>query len=418
METDKLIAIIKKIVKYIFWITVGSILIYWLISDHERFAFIKEKISGITAPFIFGSVLAFILNVPMRSIEKMFAKFIRKQSTCRALAVLLTFMAVLLILALVFLLLIPQLSETLERLIPSLINFGTTIVNEFNKFVQDNPELMKWLSENTNFENFNWAELVQKAISVLGDSLSTILAGALSSIGKLTSAIMDLVIGLVFAVYCLFHKETLARQGRKLLYAYAPEKTADYIIRIVRLTNSTFSNFLAGQCIEVVILGAMFAVAMAIFNMPYIPLISVLIAVTAFIPIVGAWVGCVVGAFLIFVAEPTQAFWFVIMFVVLQQIENNLIYPKVVGTSIGLSGMWVLVAVGIGGQIMGVAGMFLMIPIVSVFYTLLQEQTRSRLSLREIDPEKLQVQPPELSSKLKTKLKPKARKAKKDNTEE
>jgi predicted PurR-regulated permease PerM len=218
-------------------------------------------------------------------------------------------------------------------------------------------------------------------------------------------AVVNFVIAIVFALYSLFQKEVLARQGRRLLYAFVPEKAADYVVRVLRLTNSTFSNFLSGQCVEVCILGSLFAITMAIFKMPYIPLISVLIAVTAFIPIVGAWVGCIVGAFLIFVAEPSQAFWFVIMFVILQQVENNLIYPKVVGTSIGLSGMWVLVAVGIGGQLMGVAGMFLMIPIVSVFYTLLQEQTNRRLSLREIDPEKLSVQPPELSSKLKEKLK-------------
>jgi predicted PurR-regulated permease PerM len=173
----------------------------------------------------------------------------------------------------------------------------------------------------------------------------------------------------------------------------------------MRLTNSTFSNFLSGQCIEVVILGTMFAIAMSIFGMPYIPLISVLIAVTAFIPVVGAWVGCILGGFLIFVANPSQALWFVIMFIILQQIENNLIYPKVVGTSIGLSGMWVLVAVALGGQLMGVAGMFLMIPIVSVFYTLFQEHTHRRLQMRDIDSEKLNVQPPELSSKLKNKIK-------------
>ncbi len=394
----------KKVFWNIFWVAVGCILLYWLIGERARYALIVEKIKGITAPFVFGSVLAFILNVPMRTIENLLAK-IPKLRGRRVIAVLLTFIAVLLIIALVFLLLLPQLSDTLERLIPSLVSFFVSIGNEINKFMQDNPELMNWLAENTNFENFNWSELVQNAVSILGNSLSTILAGAINAIGKLSSVVMDLVIGLVFAVYCLFHKETLARQGRKLLYAYFPEKAADSIIRVVRLTNSTFSNFLGGQCIEVVILGSMFAVAMAIFGMPYIPLISVLIAVTAFIPIVGAWVGCIVGAFLIFVAEPAQAFWFVIMFVILQQVENNLIYPKVVGTSIGLSGMWVLVAVGIGGQLMGVAGMFLMIPIVSVFYTLLQEQTNRRLSLREIDPEKLSVQPPELSSKLKEKLK-------------
>ncbi len=394
----------KKVFWNIFWVATGCILLYVIIGERERYEIFSDKISAIFAPFVFGSVLAFILNVPMRGFERLLKK-VSKPGIRRTLAAVLTFIMVLLILAIVFLLLIPQLSETLEMLIPSLINFVTDIGNRINAFLESNPELMQWLMENADFEMINWSDIVQNAVAMLGNSVSKILAGALTAISTLSSVLMDLVIGLVFAVYCLFHKETLARQGRKLLYAYLPEKVSDYIIRIMRLTNSTFSNFLSGQCIEVVILGTMFAIAMSIFGMPYIPLISVLIAVTAFIPVVGAWVGCIVGAFLIFVAEPSLALWFVIMFVILQQIENNLIYPKVVGTSIGLSGMWVLVAVGIGGQLMGVAGMFLMIPIVSVFHTLLQEHTNHRLHLREIDPEKLTVQPPELSSKLKEKIK-------------
>ena len=176
-------------------------------------------------------------------------------------------------------------------------------------------------------------------------------------------------------------------------------------MRILRLANATFSNFLSGQCIEVCILGCMFAISMAIFRMPYIPLVSVLVAVTAFIPVVGAWVGCVFGAFLILVANPMQAVWFVVMFVVLQQIENNLIYPRVVGTSIGLSGMWVLVAVAVGGELMGVAGMFLMIPITSVIYTLLRESTNKHLQTKEIPADKLKEQPPELTKKFKFKKK-------------
>ena len=394
----------KKVFWNIFWIAAGCILLYWLIGERHRFELIVEKVTAMTSPFVFGSVLAFILNVPMRWFEGLLEK-VPKKGVRRTLAALLTFVAVLLVLALVFLLLIPQLSHTIEMLIPRLASFVIAIGESINEFLESNPEMMEWLVENTSFEALDWSQLVQKAVAILGNSFSKILSGALSAIGKLSTIVIDLVIGLVFAVYCLFQKETLARQGRKLLYAFLPEKVSDYIIRIMRLTNSTFSNFLAGQCIEVVILGTMFALAMWIFGMPYIPLVSVLIAVTAFIPVVGAWVGCILGAFLIFVANPAQALWFIIMFIILQQLENNLIYPKVVGTSIGLSGMWVLVAVGIGGQIMGVAGMFLMIPIVSVFYTLLQEHTNHRLHLREIDNEKLQVQPPEISSKLKHKIK-------------
>ena len=262
---------------------------------------------------------------------------------------------------------------------------------------------MEWVVTNTDFENFNWSDLAQKVISMIGSSVSKIIDGMFAAIGSITGALFDAFIAVVFAVYCLFQKETLARQGRKLLYAFLPEKFSDNTVRILRLTNSTFSNFLSGQCIEVCILGSLFAVTMAIFKMPYIPLVSVLVAVTAFIPVVGAWVGCVLGAFFILVSNPMQAVWFIIMFIVLQQIENNLIYPRVVGTSIGLSGMWVLVAVAVGGELMGVAGMFLMIPISSVIYTLLREMTNNRLAEKTIDAQKLTEQPPEFTPKFKRK---------------
>lgn len=407
----------KKVFRNIFFVAVGCILLYWLIGERQRFELIMGKARGITSPFIFGSVLAFILNVPMRSIENLF-KGISNRRLRRTLAVLLTVIAVILVIAAVFLLLIPQLSDTIQMLIPRLTSFVTAIGDQINHMLENNPDLMEWLAENTNFGEMDWSGLVQQAVSILGNSFSKIVLSTFTAIGKLTSMAMDLVIGLVFAIYCLFQKETLARQGRKLIYAFLPEKAADYIVRVMRLSNTTFSSFLAGQCIEVLILGVMFAIAMSIFGMPYIPLVSVLIAVTAFIPVVGAWVGCILGAFLIFVANPMQAIWFVIMFIILQQVENNLIYPKVVGTSIGLSGMWVLVAVGIGGQLMGVAGMFLMIPIVSVCYALLQEHTNHRLHLREIDTEKLQVQPPDISSRRKQKIKKqKTNEKKKENKE-
>jgi predicted PurR-regulated permease PerM len=162
----------------------------------------------------------------------------------------------------------------------------------------------------------------------------------------------------------------------------------------------------------------MFAISMAIFQMPYIPLVSVLVAVTAFIPVVGAWVGCVLGTFFILIANPIQALWFVVMFLILQQIENNLIYPRVVGTSIGLSGMWVLVAVALGGEFMGVAGMFLMIPMVAVLYVLLREVTNHRLEEKVVVSDKLEAQPPELVSHLKRKRKKKEKVNKNPSTEE
>ncbi len=399
----------KKTLRNVF-VGVGiCILLYWVLNASAQVRSVVNVIKGIISPFVLGAGLAFVLNVPMRSIEGCL-KGVKQEKVRRLLAVLLTFLGVLLIVSLVFLLLIPQLSKTIQSLWPKLTTFLNNVELQAKTFLQQNPQVMQWLFENTDLENLNWAELVQRALSMVGESVSTIFSSALSAIGSLTGALINLLIGLVFSIYCLFQKEILARQSRKLLYAFLPEKFCDSTVRILRLTNATFSNFLAGQCLEVCILGALFAVSMAIFRMPYIPLVSVLVAVTAFIPVVGAWVGCIFGAFLILVANPLQAVWFVIMFVVLQQIENNLIYPRVVGTSIGLSGMWVLVAVAVGGELMGVAGMFLMIPVASVIQTLLGEATNKHLGMKDIPQEKLEPQPPELVSKIKSKRKKKENK--------
>jgi predicted PurR-regulated permease PerM len=321
-----------------------------------------------------------------------------------------------LVLALVFWLLIPQIGSTIEALIPQLMEFMDEVQVMVINFLSDNPELMEWINANTDLTKLDWGALIEKAVSMVGDSMSAILAGAFSALGSITGAVVNAVIGIVFALYCLFGKETLARQGRRLLYAIFPETFCDETVRILRLTNSTFSNFLSGQCVEVCILGSLFAVAMAICRMPYIPLVSVLVAVTAFIPIVGAFVGCIFGAFFIFVDDPLLAVGFVVLFLVLQQIENNLIYPRVVGTSIGLPGMWVLVAVSFGGEFFGVAGMFLMIPMASVLYTLLHEFTHRRLDKLNIDPAKLEAQPPELRSHFQEKRK--AHKEKRQKTKE
>lgn len=394
----------KKTLRNLFLVVAGGIVLYWLLHETDRVKAVYSVVKGIFAPFVLGAALAFILNVPMRAFEGLLKK-VKNERWRRVLAVLLTFVAVLLVLTLVCLLLIPQLIKTIQSLIPSLIEFAGEVEAFFYEFLNENPRLMEWVVNNTDLESVDWASLIQQAISVLGTSVSSIISGTFSAIGSVFSALVNFVIAIVFALYSLFQKETLARQGRKLLYAFVPERVSDYVVRILRLSNSTFSNFLSGQCVEVCILGCLFAVSMAIFKMPYIPLISVLIAVTAFIPIVGAFIGCVVGAFLIFVNDPLLAVWFVVMFLVLQQIENNLIYPRVVGTSIGLNGMWVLVAVAVGGELFGVAGMFLMIPFASVLYTLLQEVTNKSLTGKSIDPEKLKDQPPELRSHFKEKRK-------------
>ena len=400
----------KKTIQRIFLGIAGCILLSWLLHETERVKTAWGTVTAVLRPFVIGSVLAFIFNVPMRSIER-WLKGIKKPGLRRALAMLLTVVAVVVILAGVVLLLIPQITETVKSLTPKIVDFFARMETMFYDFLANNPQVMEWVYANTELESIDWASLIQKVMGVVSTSVSAIAVRAFSAVGTITGGIVDAVIGLVFMIYALGSKEILARQGRRIIYSIFLEYFCDETVRILRLSNSVFSSFLSGQCLEALILGCLFAVAMAIFKMPYISLISVLIAVTALIPVVGAFVGCAFGTFFILVNDPVQALVFVVMFLVIQQIENNMIYPKVVGTSIGLPGMWVLFSVAVGGELMGVMGMFIMIPVMAVLYTLAREFTNRRIAQRNIPAEKLLDQPPVIRSKFKEKREKKKQEA-------
>ena len=378
----------KKTIRNLFLIAAGCILIYFTLNETTKLKAAWSALMGLLSPFLLGAAIAFILNVPMRSIEAKLVK-IKRPGLRRAVAIVLTLLAFVVVIVGVVLLLIPQIGDTIKILAPRIVAFFQRIQEIVLGFLKENPDLLNTVNSFIDLETLDLGGIIEKVMNMLGNSVSSITTKAFSMVGGITSALIDGLIGLVFAFYCLASKENLGRQGRKLLYAFLPERVTDETLRILRLTNRTFSNFISGQCVEACILGGLFAVTMSILRMPYITLISVLIAVTALVPLVGGFIGCFLGAFFILVNDPMQALIFVIMFLVIQQIEGNLIYPKVVGNSIGLPGMWVLAAVTVGGDLMGVVGMFLMIPLSSVLYTLLREITNKRLEKRNIAPEKL-----------------------------
>ena len=390
----------KKTLRKIFVLIAGCIAFGWLLLDTARATAVFNYIWGLSAPFVIGAGIAFVFNVPMRSIESGLES-VRRDGLRRTLALVMTIFALVLVIMFVVELLVPQIKLTAASLAERIPVFVENTAAKLMVLMQEYPELEEWARDTFKLEQLgqlDWTNILRNGLKVVGDGMTSLMGSAVTVIGSVTSSIVNTVISLVFAVYCLAGKENLARQGRRLVYSVMSEKHADEVIRVFRLTNVTFSNFISGQCLEAVILGAMFAVTMAIFKMPYIPLVSVVIGVTALIPVVGAFVGCVVGAFFILVNDPLQAVSFIALFLVLQQIEGNVIYPRVVGTSVGLPGMWVLVAVTVGGEIMGVAGMLVMIPLVSVLYALGREFTNRRLAERNIPADKLQAQPAVIKS--------------------
>ena len=392
----------KKTIRNIFFGVAACIVLYWVLNDWDRVIRVWDFVDGIIAPFVIGAALAFILNVPLRGIESML-KGIKSPKGRRALAMILTILVIMLVIAGVVMLLIPQLEETIQSLVAQLPAFFTRLEAKVYGFLEERPEVLEWVNQNIDLESLNWSTLIETALSTVGNSMAALINSAISAVGTVGGAIVNAVISLVFAFYCLSSKEILARQGRRIGYSILPEHICDEVVRVFRMTNSAFSNFITGQCLEAVILALLFVVAMAIFRMPYIPLICVVICITALVPVVGAFAGCILGAFFILVSNPMQAVTFVIMFLVIQQFEGNVIYPRVVGSSIGLPGMWVLLAVAIGGGLMGVGGMLMMVPVASVLYTLIREYTQRRLEHLNIDPDKLVPHPPKLQSHLKLK---------------
>jgi len=231
----------KKTILYIFLGALGCIAFYWILHEPERVKAFWAVVSGIFTPFVVGAVLAFILNVPMRGIESLL-KFIRSEKLKRIISILLTFAVIALVIVGVVVPLIPQIEETVDRLLAQLPLFFETLYSDVMTFLEERPELLEWVNENFNLQDLNWSSLIEKAAAMVSDSLSKVLTGAISAVSSLTSGIFNAVVSIVFALYCLARKETLARQGRKLVYAVFSEKHADEAIRISRMTNFAFSQ--------------------------------------------------------------------------------------------------------------------------------------------------------------------------------
>lgn len=385
----------KKTGRIIF-IALAVVLIgYLLLKETDRVAAVFSFIFSLISPFLIGAAVAFIINVPLRAIEGKLL-FVKKDKPRRIIAILLTMLVILELIAAVVLILLPQLRTTIAQIVEQLPEFFGNINDWIMARIEENPQVGEYLGIQEGEYGIDWMALIDKLMTVMDTSVESLVGKIFTLAGSAISGIYNAVFSIIFAFYCLTQKETLARQGRRLLYATFPEAVADETVRVLRMSNTVFSNFITGQCLEAVILGLMFVPVLAVFRIPYIPLICLVIAVTALVPMVGAYVGCVTGMVLILVDTPYKALVFLVIFLVVQQLENNLVYPRVVGQSIGLPGMWVLVAVSIGGSLMGVGGMLLMVPLASVLYALLREYAAKRLAKKNIDPEKLRFHPPEL----------------------
>ena len=346
---------------------------------------VLKTIWDIIFPFVLGGAIAFLTNVPMSFLEKKIFENAKKKNKIvrklkRPISLILTIVLAVGVIALVMFGVIPQLTRTMGTLVTSINDFIPQMQSWIGEFFHNNQEIMNLVDQ----IEFDPDQAIKWGISLLGNGAGNMMNTTMSAVGSIVSGVATFFIAFSFACYILFQKEKLHIQIRKVFFAFLPRQKADTFLKVCSLTYRTFANFLAGQCLEAVILGSMFVVTLSILRMPYALLIGILIAFTALIPIFGAFIGCAVGSFLIFMVNPQQAILFVIVFLVLQQIEGNLIYPHVVGESVGLPSIWVLAAVTIGGNLMGIVGMLVFIPLLSVLYTIFREFVYLRLKKQNI----------------------------------
>lgn len=368
-------------------IVIIGVVLNWALNHIGSIGEAIKNIINILLPFIFGASLAFVLNIFVDKVEKFLSdKFKLKGNLSRVLGLIVTILGATLFIALLTIIVIPELLRSFDLLIKQVPEVLTMLQDRIDALIGSNDTWEKLIeSFNLNFQNL--FERIQNASEEI---LKGISGALISMFTSMIDVIFSLFIGVTFSIYVILQKDNLTRQAKEVTYAFLPRKHADQVLRVGNLSYNSFSGFLTGQGIEALILGGIFFVAMTVFKMPYAMLISVVIMVSSIVPIFGAFIGAGVGAFLIVLVEPWMALWFLVMFVVIQQIEGNLIYPHVVGKQIGIPSIWVLFSITVGGSLMGILGMFISIPVFSVLYVLLKDYVhqslrKKGLSIQEID---------------------------------
>ncbi|EOU2021149.1 AI-2E family transporter [Clostridium perfringens] len=370
----------NKIKDYIFLSTYIILLIFFFINIKDIMNFLY-KFLGILKPFIWGIAIAFILNIPVKLIEKNLGngKFFKGMK--RSFSITLTFLFFILAITLFILFVIPQLLSSISTLMNSIPEY----LSQFEKFLEVNAinnSQSQVMMQNIINELLNmWKEILKVTSQIVGTSLGYLLDFTLG----ITYGVINFFLALILAIYMLASKEILISQLKLIIYSFVSKNKADRIIELGKMCNEMFSKFILGQCTEALVIGVLCFIGMIILKMPYALLISVVIGVTALIPVFGAFLGTIPSAFIILIIDPIKALWFIIFIIVLQQLEGNLIYPRVVGSSIGLSALWVMFAMIVGGSLFGIIGMLIGIPIFGVVFKILKRVANRKINEKGIE---------------------------------
>lgn len=367
----EVIALDKTSVRYIFRVLMLLALFTWALMNLDVVFGALRRVLALFSPFLVGGGIAFLINVVLQPLERCWRKLCRKAPAKLARPVCLTLSAIL-VLGFLF--------AVVFMMLPSLRESGDEFIRNLPAYAD---EIGRWWDDTVRFAAkynivlpdyaINADLLVERITAFINDEGSGIITVTWGAATSILSGLVDVLLAFVFALYLLARKEVVAAHMKKLITTVLPREKAQRLLSIAALTNQTFTNFVSGQLTEAVIIGVLCFAGMLILNIPYAGAVSAFVAVTALVPIFGAWLGGGLGAFLIMLAEPIKAVWFVVFLLVLQQVEGNLIYPKVVGKSVGLPGLLVLMAVTVGGGAFGVLGMLLSVPVCAVLYSLYLE---------------------------------------------
>ncbi|MBQ7968492.1 MAG: AI-2E family transporter [Clostridia bacterium] len=370
----------KKLMRQIMMIIAFAVLLFAIVTNFLTVVGIVVGIGKIVLPIVIGLLMAFVLNVPMKAFEKLIGRMFKKAKkkpsrklTC-FISLMLTLLTITVVLALVATIAVPEIVdsgksiyELLKQKIPQLLTF-------LEKYNIDTSRATEWL------KTLDVNSLIDKITSGAGEVITSVFNIATATV----SGVVSVVFAIVIALYVLLSKDTVSRQSRKILYAVTKKNFADKVIEISALTNKIFSQYLSGQCIEACILGLLITITFSIFRLPYAGVIGIMTGISAFIPYVGAFAACFVGAFLILLISPMKALISIIIFCVVQFIETQFIYPHVVGGSVGLSPLLTLLAALVGGKLMGLFGIIFFIPLTAVLYRLIKDYINGRLEKKKI----------------------------------
>lgn len=375
---DKLGRLDRMVMKYV---SLAAVFILVIFNYQHIFAGLRE-LWDVISPVVYGFVFAYILNLIMVMYEGFWFPETDNELLIRArrpVSILLALITVIIVIVLVLWLIIPQLISLVQTLLENL----PLMIEYIQRWIEDLEDIYPQIDTLVNNLNINWENIARDAASFANN----ILGSTFTTFQLLTSSLFRLVIILVVAIYALFSKEKIQRQVKRVLRAYMKRDHFRRLKYVLRVTNESFSSFITGMLIEAIIYGTLVTVGMMIFNFPYAGMIGALSGALALVPMVGAILSAVIGTMLIFVQNPIQGLFFLLFNIVLQQLESNAIYPRIVGGSIGLPGIWTFIAVTIGGGILGPAGFFLGVPIASVIYKLIRSNVEYKEHYYELDHE-------------------------------